>query len=491
MNAECDVKSYRETKQAVPLLQRQAERREYPLSLNQQLMWFQSQLDAESNLWNLGARMSISGVLDAPTLIRAIENTVDRHEILRSIFILSDDDLPVQRVIEDVPVRCPIRDVPQGLSAYDQDEHVWTQIAKLADPVYDLTKPPLFRAELLRAGEEHHYLLFAFHHLLLDAFYSGQFMKEIVVAYHTLLRGEPLPPKPALQYGDFCVWQQERWNAGLMEDTVSFWQEQLREPLPELKLADDTSVPFPRTMKSQVSFYPSAEVVNRLRAIGRETRTTLFRVVLSMLTAYLALINRSEEVILDIDFSTRPREMGHNLGFFANLLPVRLPVDRTKTFTELVRTVDSQLRNIFTHREFPVRQLTRKLRGRRDARQPLSPVVITQLGALDWSLGGLQLKGGIYVTASIHDVWIGVLEREDKVEILIGHAEELFERSGRRKWAVQTQKLLEELAGRPDTSLAEIFSSFEEKQRELGPLTGQTAEGTSQSFEEVVVSKDF
>ncbi|HZI55189.1 MAG TPA: condensation domain-containing protein [Verrucomicrobiae bacterium] len=438
----------------IPVLERHAGQKEYPLSLNQQHMWFQSQLDAESSLWNLGAKMNVAGPLDVATFIQAIQNTVDRHEILRTIFTVVDD-APVQQVM-DVKVECAVRDLPSG-SAQDRENRVWTLLSELADPVYDLAAGPLFRVGLLRASDNEHYFIIGFHHLLLDAFYSGQLMKEIVTAYDLLRRGEALPPEPPLQYGDFCVWQQERWGQGLMADTTTFWREQLREPLPELDLPIDSEIPFPRVVKSQVSLNLNAGIVKRLREIGRQTRTTLFRVMLATFTLFFSRMSESGELMLDIDFSTRPREMGHSIGFFANLLPVRFKVDKEETFLDLLRAVDLQVRNVSANREFPVRQLTRKLKNRRHTMQPVSPIVVTQLGELDWALGDLHLTGSIYVTASIHDLWLGVMERDDDLEVILAYSHELFDRTRAHEWADWVEKTVQRVVAQPDVPVMQLM----------------------------------
>ncbi|MBZ5507162.1 MAG: hypothetical protein LAO78_17020 [Acidobacteriia bacterium] len=455
MNSHSQSNGNIQVETTMPVLERHAGRREYPLSLNQQHMWFQAQLDSESSLWNLGAKMSVAGPLDVAVFTQAIQNTVDRHEILRTIFIVADD-VPVQQVM-DVKVECAVQDLPSGLSTRDRENRVWTLLSELADPVYDLAAGPLFRAGLLRASDDQHYFIVGFHHLLLDAFYSGQFMKEIVTAYDLLRRGEALPPKPGLQYGDFCVWQQERWSRGLMADTTSFWREQLQEPLPELDLPTDSTVPFPRVVRSQVALNLNTGIVKRLREIGRQARTTLFRVMLATFTLFFSRMSETGELMLDIDFSTRPREMGHSIGFFANLLPVRFKVDREETFLDLLRAVDLQVRNVSANREFPVRQLTRKLKNRRHAMQPLSPIVVTQLGELDWSLGDLHLTGSIYVTASIHDLWLGVMERDDDLEVILAYSHELFDRTRAREWADWVEKTVQRVVAQPDVPVSQLM----------------------------------
>ncbi len=243
-----------------------------------------------------------------------------------------------------------------------------------------------------------------------------------------------------------------------MADATRFWKEQLQEPLPEIQLPSDPSVPFPRVVRSQVSVTLNADIVKRLRELGRQARTTLFRVMLAAFTLFFSRLSETGELILDIDFSTRPREMGHTIGFFANLLPVRLQVLGNESFIDLLRAVDSQLRDVSANREFPVRQLTRKLKGRRHATQPLSPIVVTQLGVLDWALGDLRLTGSIYVTASIHDLWLGVLERDDDLEIVLAYSEQLFSRSQAREWASWVEKTVHDVIKQPDIPVSQLIS---------------------------------
>jgi NRPS condensation-like uncharacterized protein len=456
MSSQSHLSSTIQVEAPVPVLERHPGRKEYPLSLNQQHMWFQAQLDLESSLWNLGTKISVSGPLSVATFIQAVQSAVDRHEILRTVFAVSDD-VPVQQVKDNLKVECPVIDLPSDLAPVDLDHEVWTLLSKIADPAYDLVAGPLFRTALLRVSDEQHYFIFAFHHLLLDAFYSGQFMKEIAAAYDLLRRNEPLPAKPGFQFGDFCVWQQDRWNNGHMAETVRFWREQLQEPLPEIDLPDDSNVPFPRVVTSHVTLNLKAETVKSLREIGRQARTTLFRVMLATLTLFFSRMSETGELLIDIDFSTRPREMGHSIGFFANLLPVRLKVFNDETFLDLLRAVDLQLRNVSANREFPVRQLTRKLKSRRHAMQPLSPIVVTQLGELDWSVGELHLAGSIYVTASIHDLWLGVMEREDDLDVIFAYPQELFTASRAREWAAWLEQTVQRVITRPDVPVSQLI----------------------------------
>jgi hypothetical protein len=461
---------------ARPVLKRHSGRRDYPLALNQQHMWFQCQLDLDSTLWNLGAKMRLAGALDVQAFIRAVQNTVDRHEILRSVFVVSDDS-PVQRVLDHVQVECPVHQLPVNLSGRELEKEIRTRLSALADPVYDLETGPLIRTALLKSTDDLHYFIFAFHHLLLDAFYSGQLMKEIVAAYHLIRRNASLPPDPPLQYGDYCIWQDELWTQGAMAETSRFWQEQFAAPLPDFQLPTDPSVPFPRAVRSHIGLKLSANVARRLRDVGRQAKTTVFRVMLAAFALFFSSFSENGEVVLDIDFSTRPREMGHTIGFFANLLPVRLQINMNETFLELLRSVDKQLRDVSANRDFPVRQLIRKRKGH-DAMQPLSPIVVTQIGVLDWSVSGLHMSGQIYVTASVHDLWLGVLERDEQLELTLAYSHELFDLERARKWVSWMEKTFDQVINFPDMPVSGLVM-LEGALRELQSSEKGTVDTTS------------
>lgn len=433
-----------------PQLQPAAHLGEYPLSLNQQEVWIQCHLDPESILCNMGARIAISGPLQVDIFRHAIQNTVDRHEILRTVFTESDE-IPAQvisHVIPRITMQCPVRNLPM-LSSEEYEERACSAMKTLTKQSFDLSAGPLFRSELLRCGETKFYFIFAFHHLILDAFYCGQLMREIAFTYDRLRRGEPLPAMPDLQYGDYSVWLQERWNRGCLAQNATFWREQLQEPLPESRLPTERSIPIPRQLGSQVTVKLEPELVKKLEEIASQFQTTTFRIIVATLALFFSRLTETNEVMFDIDFSIRPKEMSHAIGPFTNSLSMRFEVQPEEGFNQLLQRVDSKLRLAEENREFPARRLIGKSRGDRHPLRPLSSVRISPLGSLDLPVGELHLNGNIYLTATVYDLWLGVMERQGTLEINFGYADELFAEDKIQKWAACVHELLGELTSRP------------------------------------------
>jgi hypothetical protein len=147
----------------------------YPLSLIQEQVWFECQLDPTSTLYNLGMRITLAGPLDRDVFLLALQEIVERHETLKTIFA-AIDDIPTQQVKHALPVDCPVRQLAQPLPEDCEDES-WSRIIRLAAHPFDLSTGPLFRAELLCGPQNLHYFVFVFHHLILDEFYCGQVMQ--------------------------------------------------------------------------------------------------------------------------------------------------------------------------------------------------------------------------------------------------------------------------------------------------------------------------
>jgi hypothetical protein len=89
--------------------------------------------------------------------------------------------------------------------------------------------------------------------------------------------------------------------------------------------------------------------------------------------------------------------------------------------------------------------------------QPVSPIVVTQLGELDWSLGELHLTGSIYVTASIHDLWLGVMERDDDLEVILAYSHELFDSTRAHEWADWVEKTVHRVVAQPDVPVVQLM----------------------------------
>ena len=81
---------------------------QFPLSFAQERLWFLSQLDEDSTVYNISRALQIRGNLSVGALHQALQAVVDRHESLRTTFQNTDEG-PRQVIAPTVSLRLPVK----------------------------------------------------------------------------------------------------------------------------------------------------------------------------------------------------------------------------------------------------------------------------------------------------------------------------------------------------------------------------------------------
>jgi amino acid adenylation domain-containing protein len=131
------------------------------LSFSQTRMWLAHALAPESAAYNVPLGIRLRGTLDPTALAQALDELRRRHDVLRSTFHLLDGQ-PMQRVepwTSEALVAVDLRAL--GKAAWD--EAVRRAEAEARAP-FDLSRGPVLRCRLWRAGDAEHLLLLCVHH---------------------------------------------------------------------------------------------------------------------------------------------------------------------------------------------------------------------------------------------------------------------------------------------------------------------------------------
>ncbi|HEX8853142.1 MAG TPA: condensation domain-containing protein, partial [Pyrinomonadaceae bacterium] len=196
----------------------------YPLSPQQKHLW---------SLYEDGGRASyaaqcailVEGPLDDRTLLAALGDVVERHEILRTSFnLLPEMTMPLQVVNPSRELRVEECDL-SGLSEQAQETRVEALLREAALRGSDLEKGDALSLMQVRLGVEKHALLVSFPSLYADTTALKIFMQDLGDCYAARLRGEDLPEEP-IQYADLSEWQNESLAAEGSEVGHDYWRRQ-------------------------------------------------------------------------------------------------------------------------------------------------------------------------------------------------------------------------------------------------------------------------
>ena len=166
----------------------------YPVSSAQQRMWVLSQ-GQDAITYNMPAAFILPDGVDERRLAAAFEALIERHDALRTRFVLSGDEL-CQRVEKWVPFKL------EKISC--EPRRLKTVLKSLVRP-FDMGQAPLIRAALIDTGTKR-LLYIDTHHSVCDAR-----SVQVLVEEPSALRGQNAAAR-RLQYKDTLFGSASRWT---------------------------------------------------------------------------------------------------------------------------------------------------------------------------------------------------------------------------------------------------------------------------------------
>ncbi|WP_168702230.1 non-ribosomal peptide synthetase, partial [Gordonia paraffinivorans] len=453
----------------------QARPEHIPLSYAQRRMWFLNQYEPDSAAYVIPIVVRLHGRVDIAAMREAINDLVERHEVLRTVYPTVDETRD-----EDGPAPAEPRQLILG--AHPDLVHVGHTLVSGADVLdaeiattlttpFDVTRDLPLRARILSTSDHDHVLVMALHHIAADGESAPVLARELAEAYAARREGgapawEPLP----LQYADFAIWQRIRLGeptdpSSEMARQLSFWADRLRGLPDVLPLPTDRQrgpAPDLRAATTRWSLPEQTAAALRRRAAGK--RATLFMVVHAAVAATLARLTATEEIAVATPVAGRGhRDIDRLVGMFVNTLILRVDVDPTLTSGELLDRVVAADLAAFDHSDVPFERVVDAVDPpRMDNVEPLAQVMLVHTaGTGDLAtarLGDLDAEFVEFDDTTVKfDLTIGV--REDADGALTGsitYAEALFDESTAEMIAASLVSMLTALAGSPDAAIADI-----------------------------------
>jgi amino acid adenylation domain-containing protein len=433
----------------------------FPLSFSQRRLWFLDRLGNGSVEYNLSFAIRAMGAFDTAAMRTALDTIVNRHAVLRSRFVLEDDQ-PVQRVMPAGSV--DIDTVDLSTLPADAREHELRKLAQTeAATPFDLAEDDLLRCRLVVLGHEEHAILFTLHHIAADGWSIGVLVREFIAHYRAATERRPanLPALP-IQYGDFARWQHETLDGGLFRESMRFWTE---------RLADAPAVhalPLDRPRPPRQSFFAqrhqqriATDRVDALKRLAQDTGSTLFMVLQTAFAGLLSRWSGQRDIVIGTPTAGRERpETAPLIGFFNNTVACRFDVDPARDVRALLVHGRSVALDAFTHQHVPFDLLIETLSPERSlAYNPLCQVkfVLQNHDGGHLALPGLRFEPIAQGGEKIHfDLDLTATEQDGSVMLSWSFKAELFERTTIERMARAYARLLDALCAHPDMALRDI-----------------------------------
>jgi amino acid adenylation domain-containing protein len=445
-----------------------------PATAAQKEMWLAVQISPEANLaCLLSQSLQLTGKLNQSALQQAFQELIARHESLRMTFSGNGNSI---LIAADAALQISVIDLSY-VTGIEQALELEKQHQQAVNTQFDLQRGPLFNAKVVKLHEAEHVVIFTIHHIVCDGWSFGIITTELAALYSAFSQGLGLSPEleQADCFSEYAYLEQAKIDLQEQASTEAYWLQKFTGLPPIVDLPHDFPRPLLRTFNSDREYHTlSAQLVNDLKQLGIQQRSSLMTTLLVAFEVFLAKLTGQTDLVIGVPTAGQTAEGKYNLvGHCVNFLPIRSLLQSQRTFSEQLQARNSEILDDYDHQEFTYGRLLQKLSIPRNAeRIPL----ITAVFNIDLAGGSHNNQFGDLATmtkinrsayAAFEFFLNGAVAADGKLHLDCQYNTKLFTAETIQQRLAEFEHLLIQIARAPETSIDQLSLLTPSQQQQL------------------------
>ena len=460
------------------------EKEYYAVSSAQKRIFALNQVE-EGVAYNIPIAMKLKGKLDIDKCKEVFKKIVERHEVLRTRFLVLNGEV-VQKVDKEVDFNIVISILGE--------KSIKEKVNEFIKP-FDLDKSPLFRVEICNINEEENLLLIDMHHIISDGVSTGIILSDFSNLYY----GRKLDPLK-LQYKDYSEWEKSIDNQNRIKESEKYWLDKFSDEVPVLNMLVD----YERTKTQnfsgkKISLKLDSNTSELLRNFAKENGVTMYMLYLASYSLLLSRYTGQDDIVIGSPVIGRRNEsLNSMVGMFVNTLAMRNFPKADETFIEYLKTVKENSLKSYENQDYPFDDLVEKLNIKREvSRNPLFDIMFAYEDDtdVDFKLEDLDFEMiNIDNNTSKFDITLTARASEKEMLLEAEYSTKLYKEETIQRMLKNLVTLLINVVENPNLKLTEIeFIDKYEKDKVLNRFNSKSINKTNGKtiidlFEEQVLS---
>lgn len=322
-----------------------------PLTFQQESWWKYIQLHGD---WNTGMyvfALRLSGSIDCELLRKSLDQLIRRHDSLRTRIVEISGvgqqhiDRPAEFLLEIIPF--------EKAPALENEANARSFIHEFFSRSVDRAAGFFFEVRLLKLSQREHVLVLGIHHIISDAYSLLILFRELWGTYCDLVEGVEISRTEPDNFSEHAAWQR-KCDLEWVEKRPFYWKEHLAGAMPAYVLQPQMGNAKTGTRLTKFDLHFDSVLVSKVRALAKQARCLSAAMV--MLTACAVVLSRwccQKDFVTWFTVSGRqlPQHRGM-IGCFPYNLPLRIKINGTETFFELLTNITQECYLALTHPGF-------------------------------------------------------------------------------------------------------------------------------------------
>jgi amino acid adenylation domain-containing protein/thioester reductase-like protein len=381
-----ELKSYKSTKEPMVKLHT----KDLPLSFAQRRLWLSYQAIKQRSpaAYNLKFLLKFKGILNITKWEETLQCLINRHEILRTYFPTT----AIQRVgsfhidLEHYTISSKTTNLQQAIQE---------SIENVAQYDFgDLSKLPLMRTAIIEINKKEFILALIFHHIIFDEFSVPGLITELVNIYNNTVDKKNILCNPSsVQYSDFVLWQKKMLKLGYYDSAFVYWKKKLFNSATYLNLPVDKRHKGEETFQGNVYiFHIDKNRLEKLNHLSQQKKVSLFTLLFSSIAVLLYRYTNQDDFNIGVAYShQRNSTLDPLIGFFVNMIPIRIQIENQISFTKLLENIKITLLEAY-HHSAPIEEIINQLNLKKSTHS-IHPLFQVSVVMHDLPLLNMDFKG--------------------------------------------------------------------------------------------------
>lgn len=302
---------------------------------------------------NIGGVTIVKGKLNIDIFMKAIEIFMIKNENLRFRMVEKEGHI-YQYVHEYERKLIDFKDFSNCINPREESEK-WAM--NLFKKPFKLLNNDLWRIAVFKSGEKEYGLMCSIHHIISDGWSTCILQKRILEIYVELLKNENYMIEEEPSYINFLEKERKYIDSSRFIKDRTYLTDIFSDVDEEFLYNSEKSCEGIRRCFNLSEYF--SKKINKFLKDYNLSINTLFTLIMAI---YLnKIMNKDEIVIGNLSFNRMSKKERATIGMCANIIPLKIKVDKESSFNDLFEEIEIVLKKGFYHQQYPYNKLIEDL----------------------------------------------------------------------------------------------------------------------------------